>query len=128
MRQDIFRLLKYSLVISLLLLYFIGSSRIESFHKLFHENESVHSAQVERDPCHIKVFHQQKDGGCDHTSHYVKEDKCALCDIQFHSNTLAEVEIIVLPFTFNTVCTPNSSAISIEGVSYQFEGRAPPVS
>lgn len=124
--QYIFRLLKCSLVISLLLLYFLGSSRIE-FHNFFHANESVHSAQDEHDPCHIKVFHKQRDGGCDHTSHFVKEIKCALCDLQSSSNSIAEVRTIELPHTFCVVSLSDSIKQALKGAAYQFAGRAPPV-
>jgi len=118
------------MLLLLLLLYVLGSSNLELVHQLSHPYEAaeLHSVQHESDPCHVAVYHQKRDGGCGHTSHFVKEDKCSLCDIQFHSNTIVEVGVIVLPFTFNIICTPNSSAIFIEGVNDQFAGRAPPVS
>ncbi len=116
------------MVISLLFLYFLGSSRIESLHKLFHKEEVAHSSLDESDPCHITLYHQQRDGGCDHTSHFVKEDKCSLCDIQFNSNPIEEVSYIVLPITFSIVSEPSSLTIFIEEVKYKFTGRGPPIS
>jgi len=127
-KQNFFKLLKCSIVISLLFLYFLGSSRIESLHKFFHEDVVLHTAQDESDPCHLRLYHQQIDGGCDHTSHFVAEEKCSLCDIQFHSNPIVEVSVIVPPITFNLVSAPLFVKLYIEEVDYQFTGRAPPVS
>jgi hypothetical protein len=114
----------------LLLLYVLGSSNLELVHQFSHPYDAaeLHSVQQENDPCHIAVYHHLRDGGCSHTSHYVKENKCSLCDIQFHSNTFDEVGAIKLQLTFTKVCTPNSFVISMEGVNYQFKGRAPPLS
>lgn len=126
--QNILKLLKGSFVISLLLLYFLGSSRIESFHKFFHEDVVLHTAQDESDPCHLTLYHQQRDGGCDHTSHFVEEEKCSFCDIQFYSNPIVAGSVIALPIAFNLVSAPLWITQYIEAVDYQFIGRAPPVS
>jgi len=125
--QYIFQLLKISLMISLVFLYFIGSSRIESIHKIFHKDVVLHTATDESDPCHLTLYHQQRDGGCEHTSHFVEKERCSLCGIQFHSNPIAEVSAIGLPISFNLVSTPLFLKLIIEEVDYQFTGRAPPV-
>jgi hypothetical protein len=126
--RNIFKLLKGSIVISLLFLYFLGSSKIESLHKFFHEDVVLHTAQDESDPCHLTLYHPQRDQGCDHTSHFVQDEKCSLCDIQFHSNPIAVVGAIEQQITFNIVATPLFIKLHIEEVDYQFTGRAPPVS
>lgn len=125
----IFKLLKVWAVLLLIFLNILGPFNIESVHHLLpeHKNIKLHTAQDERDPCHIKLFHQESGGGCDHTSHFVKEDKCPLCDIQFHSNPMAEVSAIVLPPSFNIVSVHPSLKPYLEKVAYQFTGRAPPV-
>lgn len=124
--QNIFQLLKSSMVIFLLFLYFLGSSGIEFPHKFFHE-DVLHTAQDESDPCHLTLYHQQRDGGCEHTSHFVEEGTCALCDIQFQSIQIVEGSAIVLPITFNLISAPLFLKLYIEEVDYQFTGRAPPV-
>lgn len=115
-------------MISLLFLYFLGSSGIESIHKFFHEEVVLHTAEDESDPCHLTLYHQQRDGSCDHTSHFVEKEKCSLCGIQFHYNPIAEVSAIGLPISFNLVSAPLLLKLIIEEVDYQFTGRAPPVS
>lgn len=128
--QAILQLFKSCMVILFLFLYFLGSSDIISLHKFSHQyrEAELHSVQNERDPCHVTVYHQQRDGGCGHTSHFVKGDKCSICDIQFHSNPIEEVSVIVLPLTFNIASAPNSLTQLIERVNDQFAGRAPPIS
>lgn len=128
--QAIFQLLKSCMVILFLFLYFLESSDIKSLHKFSHEygEAELHSVQHEREPCHVAVYHKQRGGGCSHASHFVKEDKCSLCYIRFHSNPIEEVSVIVLPLTFNIAPAPHSLALSIERVKDQFAGRAPPIS
>lgn len=117
-------------VISLLFLYVLGSSNIESFHSLFHEHEAtvLHTEQNEADPCHIALYHQERDGGCHHDSHLIKEDNCSLCHAQLHNAQIAEVSSVTLPVTFCVVSSSNSFELHVEGVDFQSVGRAPPVS
>ncbi len=117
-------------VLSILFLNILGSYHIESFHSLFleHEVTELHKLKNESDPCHITLYHQLDNGGCNHDSHFVKENKCPLCDIQFHSDPITEVRSIVLSPIFGIVSIPFSIKLSIVRVNFQFAGRAPPVS
>lgn len=128
--RSTFQLAKSCTVILLLFLYVLGASNIESFHSLFHEQEAtvLHSEQNDANPCHITLYHQDRDGGCHHDSHLVKEDKCSFCHVQLHNAQIAEVSAIILPVTFCVVSSSNSFDLHVEGINFRSAGRAPPVS
>jgi len=126
--NGIWQTVKGWVVVSLLCLHIIGSYNIEYFHKLFFEHEvtELHEVNNESDPCHITLYHPIDNGGCNHESHFVIEDKCPLCDLHFHSNAIATVSTITIPLAFSIVPEPNSTLISITGINYQITGRSPP--
>lgn len=124
----IWRTVKGWAVVSLLFLHIIGSSNIEYFHKLLFEHKvtALHKVNNESDPCHITLYHPIDNGGCNHESHFVIEDKCPLCDLQFHSNIIVTACAIKLPAAFKIVPEPNSTLLSITGINNQSTGRSPP--
>ncbi len=128
--RTVLTLLKGWAVISLLFLYLLGSFNVESFHSLFHQHEAtvLHTEQNEADHCHITLYHQERDGGCNHDSHLVNEEKCSICDVQLNNNQLAEISTITFQRTFCVVSSSNSFERYIEGIDFQSPGRAPPVS
>lgn len=115
----------------LLLLFFavFGVSEITSVHNLLHKKESaeLHTALNENDPCHVSIYHYERSQGCDHDAHFIDENKCPLCDlrvpnIHFVENTLDAAAVVNY-----SVFIPNSFEPSVEGILFQFDGRAPPV-
>lgn len=123
------RLAKRWTVVSLLLLYALGSSNFQFFHSLLHEHlaTELHTDQNEADPCHITLYHQDRDGGCDHDSHIVKHESCSLCHAQVPPAQIVEASLVPLPRTcslhyFNLI------AVYTEGIDFQPSGRAPPTS
>jgi len=125
------QLAKSSAVIALLFLYVLGSSNIESFHNLFHgkEAKTLHTELNEADPCHVSVFHQERDSDkCHHSAHLIKEDKCSLCFVQWHPAQLAEVSVITPLTVFWSVSFSNTLDQCTEGINFPSPGRAPPVS
>jgi hypothetical protein len=129
--RTVLTLLKYWAVTSLLFLYLIGSSNLESLHSFIHEHEVTFLTkkhETDNNHCEIRLHYQNLAGGCDHDIHFIKEDKCSLCDIQFSNSQIAEFNIITLQDTFCDVFSSNSYEHNIEGIDFQYLGRAPPVS
>lgn len=66
----------------LLTLYLAGNVQVESFHDLVHSLEkSLHSVEQEKDPCHRAIYHEIKNDGCDHKTHFTAIKKCPLCHV-----------------------------------------------
>jgi len=121
-------LLKACWVILFLFLYLIGSSRIESFHKLFvqHNPPELHAAEQEADPCHRNIYHQEQSGDCEHTTHIVDNHKCLLSDSQIHSAQILENDVIVIPASFSLAPASATRSSAAEGFYSYSSGRAPP--
>ena len=70
-------------VVTLLGIY-VAASLFNNLHQFFHHDhhqQEVCSAEAEKDPCHIKVFHHNQTEGCKHETHvYSLENRCELCD------------------------------------------------
>lgn len=113
----------------LLLFLALGASEISSVHNLIHKKETaeLHTALNETDPCHISVYHYQRNTGCDHDAHLIKEDTCSFCDLQLPSSYFLEAIQDVSPITFNSIFDQNSFEPSVAGIIFQPTGRAPPV-
>jgi hypothetical protein len=132
-RKEIATLLKSLLkaygVVLFLFLYLIGSSRIESFHKLFvqHNPPELHAAEQESDPCHRNIYHQEQSGDCEHTTHIVDNHKCPLGDSQIHSAQIFENVVIVIPLSFTLALLRATRSSAAEGFYFYSSGRAPPV-
>ena len=76
-------LLKLVSVATLLGIYFAGSL-FNNLHKYIHHDHHSHevcTAETEKNPCHIKVFHHNITDGCKHDTHmFSAENSCKLCD------------------------------------------------
>jgi hypothetical protein len=72
----------------LLLLYFVGSIEVDTFHSTLHagENAVLHSVQNEQDSCHRTIYHLEKRDGCDHSTHISAVKKCPACQVSSHSD------------------------------------------
>ena len=70
-------------VASLLGVYVLASF-FNNLHQYFHHDhhqQEICTADAEKNPCHIKVFHHNQKDGCKHEEHvYSLENKCELCD------------------------------------------------
>jgi len=77
--------LKTTCSLLLLLFYIAGNTQFEA-HRLSHAHESfaLHSAALEKDPCHRVTYHHDNNNRCRHASHISSKNKCALCDILGH--------------------------------------------
>ena len=75
-------LLKVFTTATLLGVYVLASV-FSNLHHYFHHDHQLEtcSAEAEKDPCHIKIFHHNAEKGCKHQTHvYSLENKCELCD------------------------------------------------
>jgi hypothetical protein len=122
-------LLRAYAAVLFLFLYLIGSSRIESFHKLFvqHNPPELHAAEHEADPCHRNIYHQERSSDCEHTTHIVDNHKCHLGDSQIHSAQILETELIAVPVSFTLASARATQSSAAEGFYSYSSGRAPPV-
>lgn len=76
--------------IIMLLFYAIGNIPVEIIHQFVHAHVTVvvHSIAQEKDPCHVSLYHEGRDGSCEHKTHVVTLDSCNLCHLIFHSDPL----------------------------------------
>ena len=121
-------MLKAYSVVLLLLLYIVGSSRIESIHQLFvqHSPPVLHAVAQEADPCHRSIYHQERSSDCKHSKHFVDNHKCSMCDSQMHTAQIFQSDdVLVTSFLIPNISTPARSTAASEFYSY-FSGRAPP--
>ena len=114
--------------ILLLLLYLTGNVQVESFHEIFHSFEkALHSHEEEKDPCHRAIYHDEKEKGCEHKTHFTPIKKCPLCHVvPFNDQHVAVVE--------SYIATPSSEiyhfsryAISLPTLHVTLPARAPPI-
>jgi hypothetical protein len=113
----------------LLLLYLAGNVQVESFHQVFHSFEqALHSSDQEKDPCHRAIYHDSKQEGCDHKTHFTAVKKCPLC----HIVPLSEKHIAV-SHSFESISSLSdfenfSFSIPATELSGNLSARAPPMS
>ncbi len=117
-------------MLSLLFLYAISSSNLESLHSLIHEHEAtvLHNSNTDSDACDIRLYNPNRDGGCDHDAHLVQEEKCSLCDVQLNNAQITTSSTVALQVTFCLVSSSDPFDRCIEGKDFQSPGRAPPLS
>ena len=113
--------------LSMLFLYFVGNVQIESFHQVFHANETeLHSSEHEKDPCHRAIYHDTQQDGCKHETHLTEAKKCPLCHVIPHNQQHLAVshafEAFSLPVNFNDVFCFNHTGEIFSSLS----GRGPP--
>ena len=116
------------LVAFVLLFYTLGSINVQALHGFsHHERETLHNAQNESDPCHIRIYHEASAEACDHPTHFSEDTKCPLCDSQIHNTHLKYELAIALEshsnFTFLAVADSDASSETVTRAI----GRAPPV-
>jgi hypothetical protein len=76
----------------MLLLYCLQFFSTEFLHDLLHQHpeaEVVHSTNLEKDPCHLSIYHPEKGDGCEHKSHITKKIKCSFTHPSVVSKHLA---------------------------------------
>lgn len=115
-------------VLLLVLLYLIGSVQLESFHSLLHANEEValHSSDNELDPCHIGIYHQERDGGCAHKTHVSSKHTCSLCSGIFHTDHLLPSPYIRSRVIADFFAQVDNQLSKAKVISVTLPARAPP--
>lgn len=113
----------------MLFLYLLANLQLEGLHEsLHHYNHELHSVSNEADPCHVTVYHSERQGGCEHDSHFTKDTHCPICDSQVqHSVQITitkEVEATFNSPVEHSETVPSSVTESFIALA---KGRAPPV-
>lgn len=76
------------LLITLALIYLLGTVEVQSIHTFLHSSQdevALHSEENESNACHQKVYHNKKEESCNHKSHIVALKKCPLCHLTIQS-------------------------------------------
>lgn len=127
-RTNILEGLKAFSAIILLLLYSVGNIPVELVHQIVHAHETIvaHTDEQEKDPCHVSIYHADREGSCDHEAHLTKIEKCNLCHLIFHSDQIAlsssASQITPSYFSFNK----RAVTTLLCDVVVQLPSRAPP--
>lgn len=112
----------------LLLLYLAGATGIDSFHRLFHESEvELHNTAHEKDACHKKIYHNEKEKGCEHRTHLAESKKCLLCDLSFHADHIATITDEISTPVFSNEQQSSTPTIAVTCSILHLPARAPPV-
>jgi hypothetical protein len=127
-RTNILEGIKAFSAIILLLLYGIGNIPVELIHQFVHAHETIvaHTDEQEKDPCHVTIYHANRDGSCDHETHLTKVEKCNLCHLLFHSDQIA-LSVSSSEFTRSYFSINERAVITIlRDIAVQLPSRAPP--
>ena len=67
--------------------YLLATTGLQVIHKIFHEHAAsvTHNFTDEQDLCHRVIYHHDQVANCGHASHVIVHEKCALCDVWFHT-------------------------------------------
>lgn len=123
----IFQAGRISLAWTIALVYLLGSLSFESLHKLVADHPVIeHTQEHEQDPCHITLFHDERAGGCEHTTHVAEADNCTLCDHSLPVLLALLPEVLATPVCITDVAETKIITNSKEGVTHYTSGRAPP--
>jgi hypothetical protein len=116
-------------IVLLVLLYLIGSVQLESFHSLLHASEetALHSSDKELDPCHISIYHQERDGACAHKTHVSGKHTCPLCHGIFHTDHLLLSTCIQSDIAADSFARAGNQLSKAKAISLTLPARAPPV-
>ena len=119
---------RQSVTIVLVLLYGLGSLRIESLHQLVHHEESVlHSPEQEQNACHRTIFHFNVAAQCSHETHVSSLWKCPFCDLHFTAHDTPETIAAITAARFNEIPFTVISCDRLEGAATHAPARAPPI-
>ena len=78
---------------SLLFSYLLGWGYTSLIHPFEHEHKIVHSFELESDPCHRAIYHDDVLNGCHHEFHFTEqEEDCTLCDARVLRGTISKNE------------------------------------
>ncbi len=111
----------------LLAVYVLGSSNIYVHGFLSHHPlPDQHAAEVENDPCHISLYHQERDGGCEHDTHLVAIEKCAFCHLAFQSLHFFTLPLQADNFVKVTDLHPTDDHFGSSAAERPLSARAPP--
>ena len=70
-------------VLLMVVVYLAGAIQFNAIHAALHASaqEELHSPEHEQEACHKAIYHQVQEGSCDHKTHLVANDQCALCHL-----------------------------------------------
>jgi hypothetical protein len=113
----------------LLAVYATGAIGIDLFHHSLHDHsdKALHTEEAEKDPCHLSIYHLDKEDGCDHKTHLTKAEKCKYSHVVFQSNQLLVHPTTTKP-SFADCFTPSFYHFCVEETSsLTLSLRGPPV-
>lgn len=112
-------------------LYVLSFALKSVIHPLVHSCEyhaEIHTAEAEKDPCHLEIYHGVKENTANHHTHLTGvEDKCWLCDVICdHEHLLAQA------VHYNKIITKKTKQVSVTSFLcfklYKYSSpRAPPI-
>jgi hypothetical protein len=118
---------RVSLALVMAMAYLLGSVSFESLHKLVADHPVIeHTQEHEQDPCHITLFHNERAGGCEHSTHLAEVDTCTLCDHSLPVLLALLPEVLATPVFSSDSTVTEIITKSKEGVTIYISGRAPP--
>jgi hypothetical protein len=116
-------------VLLMVVIYLAGAIQFNAIHAALHASnqEELHSPENEKEACHQAIYHQVPEGSCDHKTHLVANDKCALC------HSIVPVAYALVQDTPQHFAEHNSPVqrraytCSYQNVVVHLPSRAPPV-
>jgi hypothetical protein len=113
----------------LLLFYFIGNNQVNTFHNLYHDHSNLvtHTADQEKDPCHLSVYHYDGSNGCSHKEHLSVNEKCDLCQPFIHVDELITFDSPGKRIKLNLFCKSKEIPQALADVYIHLPSRAPPL-
>lgn len=122
------RLCKGLSPVFLLFLYAVATLQIDTIHLLFemHHPVVLHTPELEKAPCHITLYHQDRSGGCEHKTHISEKRKCSLCDSQIQNvHCFLTLEADIIQFATDPDFA-NRKDLPSNGFHSYSSSRAPP--
>lgn len=123
----LFQASRITLALAMVLVYLLSSVSFESLHQLVTDHPVIeHTLEHEQDPCHITLFHDERAGGCEHTTHVAEVDTCTLCDHSLPVLLALLPEALPTPAFSSDTMETDIITKSKKGVTLYITGRAPP--
>ena len=102
-----------------------------SLHQLAehsHKDSTSCSTEVEEDPCHQKIYHQNASSGCQHNTHlHTPKHSCKLCDVlPTQSHTFNNITFDVVAPTMVSIYETIATQIILHPSFPSISQRGPP--
>lgn len=114
----------------LVLAYLLGTLPVEVWHRIVHPYEQVllHSASLEKDPCHRRIYHHDPVQGCHHKAHLTENKKCCFPAITITSAQLMPHYLVPAFQHAGTYYKLTDCSLLADTFLLYRSSRAPPVS